>query len=278
MLRKSPAERSADQFTFSVIQEAIAAAADEMFAVLRKTAMSPIIYEVLDFGAGVADSTGNLLSSGAGIPGFVGAIDKAVKRLIELVPLGNVTAGDIFVTNDPYAGGVTHLNDVVLLMPVFAGGQLLSRFDWSGQRSSFVIPSYAVIRGWSMAGKSPVLATQEQIAALESKAVGSDRAEADRARAILLTLRGWTNPHLAEAFGVREDTVRLWRSQFMNGGVEALETRPLPVECEGEDRPSRWRTLRRRRLRIAELREHPGGRPMASAACSSITPSISLGP
>jgi N-methylhydantoinase B len=128
-LTKSPTQRSADQFTFSVIQEAIAAAADEMFAVLRKTAMSPIIYEVLDFGAGVTDSTGNLLSSGAGIPGFIGAIDKAVKRLIELAPSAEVTAGDIFVTNDPYAGGVTHLNDVVLLMPVFAGGELLA---WVG--------------------------------------------------------------------------------------------------------------------------------------------------
>jgi N-methylhydantoinase B len=128
-LRKSPAGRPADQITFSVIQQAIAAAADEMFAVLRKTAMSPVIYEVLDFGAGVADSTGNLLSSGAGIPGFVGAIDKAVKRLIELAPSADVTAGDIFVTNDPYAGGVTHLNDVVLLMPVFASGELLA---WVG--------------------------------------------------------------------------------------------------------------------------------------------------
>jgi N-methylhydantoinase B len=128
-LRKPPARRSADQFTFSVIQEAIAAAADEMFAVLRKTAMSPIIYEVLDFGAGVTDSIGNLLSSGAGIPGFVGALDKAVKRLIELVPPCEVTAGDIFVTNDPYAGGVTHLNDVALLMPVFAEGE---RIAWVG--------------------------------------------------------------------------------------------------------------------------------------------------
>src|ERR1700752_5293040 len=73
---------------------------------------------------------------------------------------------------------------------------VLSRFDWSGQRSSFVIPSYEVIRGWSMAGKSPVLATQQQIAGLDSKAVGSDRAEADRARAILLTLRGWTSARL----------------------------------------------------------------------------------
>jgi transposase len=79
-----------------------------------------------------------------------------------------------------------------------------------------------------MAGKSPVVATQEQIAALETMAAGCDRAEADRARAILLTLRGWTSPRLAEAFSVREDTVRFWRSEFMAGGVSALETRPLP--------------------------------------------------
>jgi transposase len=79
-----------------------------------------------------------------------------------------------------------------------------------------------------MPGKSPLSATAEQVRLLEAKGAGADRAEADRARSILLTLRGWTSSRLAEAFGVREDTVRLWRSQFMNGGVEALETRPLP--------------------------------------------------
>lgn len=55
-----------------------------------------------------------------------------------------------------------------------------------------------------------------------------DRAEADRARAILLTLAGWTSPDIAAAFGIREDTVRLWRSAFMQGGVEALRTRSPP--------------------------------------------------
>jgi len=28
-----------------------------------------------------------------------------------------------------------------------------------------------------------------------------------------LTLSGWTSPRIAEAFGVREDTVRLWRNR-----------------------------------------------------------------
>jgi transposase len=79
-----------------------------------------------------------------------------------------------------------------------------------------------------MAGKSPVKASDDQKAALKLMAASADRGEADRARAILLTLGGWTSSRIAEAFGVREDTVRLWRSEFMSGGVGALRTRVAP--------------------------------------------------
>ena len=96
-----------------------------MFAALRKTAMSAIIYEVLDMGTGITDGEGNLASSGAGIPSFVGVLDKAVKRILELNRAA-IAPGDVFVTNDPFFGGVTHLNDVVLAMPVFAEGELVA--------------------------------------------------------------------------------------------------------------------------------------------------------
>ncbi|MGH6792430.1 MAG: helix-turn-helix domain-containing protein [Methyloceanibacter sp.] len=79
-----------------------------------------------------------------------------------------------------------------------------------------------------MAGKSPVTASEEQKARLRVLAGSRDRGEADRARAILLTLSGWTSPRIAEVFGVREDTVRLWRSDFVRGGVAALKTSPAP--------------------------------------------------
>ena len=68
-----------------------------------------------------------------------------------------------------------------------------------------------------MSGKSPVSASEEQRSALAALAGSRDRGEADRARAILLTLSGWTSPRIAEAFSVREDTVRLWRSDFSRG-------------------------------------------------------------
>jgi transposase len=87
-----------------------------------------------------------------------------------------------------------------------------------------------------MAGKSPVTASEEQRAALAALAGSRDRGEADRARAVLLTLAGWTSPKIAEAFSVREDTVRLWRSDFALGGVEALRASvapgPPPVKSE----------------------------------------------
>ena len=114
-----------DPITVSVIQASLTAAADEMFAVLKKTAMSPIIYEVLDVGTGITDAAGELVSSGAGIPTFVGVLDKAVRRIIEL-NRGGVQSGDVFITNDPYFGGVTHLNDVVVALPVFAEAELVA--------------------------------------------------------------------------------------------------------------------------------------------------------
>ena len=79
-----------------------------------------------------------------------------------------------------------------------------------------------------MAGKSPVVASAEQKAALRAPAGSRDRGEADRARAVLLTLSGWTSPRIAQAFGVREDTVRLWRRDFARGGVAALKASPAP--------------------------------------------------
>ena len=87
-----------------------------------------------------------------------------------------------------------------------------------------------------MAGKSPVTATEAQCTALRAMAGGTDRAQADRARAILLTLSGWTSECIADAFGVREDTVRLWRSEFMAGGIDALAASvasgPAPVKAQ----------------------------------------------
>ncbi len=124
-----------DPVTLTVIESALAAAADEMFAILRKTAMSPIIYEVLDCGTGITDAQGRLVSSGAGIPTFVGALDKAVTHI--LARHGDtIRDGDLFLTNDPYDGGVTHLNDLVVAPPHLPRRppRRMGRLDGASQR------------------------------------------------------------------------------------------------------------------------------------------------
>ena len=116
-----------DPITIEIIQNSLQAAADEMFAAMRHTAMSAIIYEVLDMGTGITDRSGEMAGSGAGIPAFVGVLDKTVKRILaKFNQPGDIEPGDIFATNDPYSGGVTHLNDVVLVMPVFAGDEIVA--------------------------------------------------------------------------------------------------------------------------------------------------------
>ena len=115
-----------DPITLEIIQNSLQAAADEMFAAMRKTAMSSIIYEVLDMGTGIMDAAGEIATSGAGIPSFIGVLDKSVKVIIAKFPAAQIEEGDVFVTNDPYYGGVTHLNDIVVMAPVFSDGQLIA--------------------------------------------------------------------------------------------------------------------------------------------------------
>lgn len=79
-----------------------------------------------------------------------------------------------------------------------------------------------------MAGVPRVVSTAAQLDALRALARSERRDEADRARAIVLSVNGWTSGQIARAFGVTPDSVRRWRSWFAAGGVEALRTGERP--------------------------------------------------
>ena len=125
-----------DPITIEIIQSSLTAITDEMFATMRKTAMSSIIYEVLDFGVALFDAEGNLASSGSGIPGFIGMLQPGVKAILRKFDgEGDIEEGDIFVTNMPHFGGVSHLNDVVLIMPLFVDGEIVA---WLSNKAHWV--------------------------------------------------------------------------------------------------------------------------------------------
>lgn len=113
-----------DRFTMDVLREAFLAISDEMFVSLARTSQSPVIYEVLDFGVGISDLRGELVSQGNGIAGFLGPLGEGVRAVREEVT--DLEPGDVVMTNDPYRGGGTHLSDVVLIRPLFVGDELIA--------------------------------------------------------------------------------------------------------------------------------------------------------
>ncbi|MCC6301255.1 MAG: hydantoinase B/oxoprolinase family protein [Gammaproteobacteria bacterium] len=95
----------------------MAAVCEEMGAVLRRTAFSPNIKDRLDFSCAVFDAAGELCAQAAHIPVHLGSMAYAMRDVVgglEWRP------GDMVILNDPFLGG-THLPDVTLIAPVFAG-------------------------------------------------------------------------------------------------------------------------------------------------------------
>jgi len=68
----------------------------------------------------------------------------------------------------------------------------------------------------------------EQLRELQALSGSDRRDEADRARAMVLSINGWTSGQIARAFGVTPDSVRRWRSWFAQAGVDGLRASERP--------------------------------------------------
>src|SRR6188474_1281536 len=106
-----------DAAGLQVLISRLGAIADEMGAVLRRSASSPNIKERADCSAAVFDATGELLAQAEHIPVHLGSMPASVRAAIEAYG-GWLEPGDHVVVNDPFAGG-THLNDITVVTPVF---------------------------------------------------------------------------------------------------------------------------------------------------------------
>jgi len=115
-----------DPFTVEILKDSLIAIGDEMFVALQRTSMSPIIYEVLDFGSGLTDAKGQLITQGNGVTVFIGTLTHAVRYTLEKFGADGLAPGDVVMTNDPYLGGGTHLSDVTLIVPIFYEGELVA--------------------------------------------------------------------------------------------------------------------------------------------------------
>jgi N-methylhydantoinase B len=73
---------------------------------------------VLDFSVGITDAAGRLITQGNGVTLFLATLGDAVRMIVSKFPVREIRPGDVFILNDPYVGGGTHLSDVTVAMPV----------------------------------------------------------------------------------------------------------------------------------------------------------------
>lgn len=100
-----------DPITSEVVRNAYNAIADDMSAMIARSAYSPIIYEAHDYGIALFDRHARLLGQYAGLPLFTGGLDAGLKATIERYGAANMRGGDVFTVNDTFITG-GHLNDV----------------------------------------------------------------------------------------------------------------------------------------------------------------------
>lgn len=112
-VKQSKVER--DPVLLEVFNHLFMSVAEQMGAVLKRTALSTNIRERMDFSCAIFDDKGELVANAPHIPVHLGAMAESVKCVLAAHP--DLSPGDVFVTNDP-AGGGSHLPDVTVVSPV----------------------------------------------------------------------------------------------------------------------------------------------------------------
>ena len=120
------AEVKVSPVTLDIVKDSLIAVSNEVFYAFARTSMSPIIYETLDYASGIADVNGKLLTQGNGACGFIGLIAPMIQEIIQKYGKENLHPGDVYLINDPYMGGGTHLSDIGMVMPVFYQDELIA--------------------------------------------------------------------------------------------------------------------------------------------------------
>ena len=112
--------------TLDIVKDSLIAVSNEVFYAFARTSMSPIIYETLDYASGITDVHGKLLTQGNGACAFIGLIAPMIQEIVDKYGLENMKSGDVYIINDPYMGGGTHLSDIGMVMPVFYGDEVIA--------------------------------------------------------------------------------------------------------------------------------------------------------
>ncbi len=132
-----------DPIVLELIHSKVTSIIEEMRIVLFHSGYSTVLRESEDGSAGLLDARLRTVAVSKKLPLHFGSFAAVADHLPRFYPIEALEDGDIIVFNHPYAGNVTHPNDTVILMPVFARGQLVAftgtlahKADLGGPRAS----------------------------------------------------------------------------------------------------------------------------------------------
>src|ERR1700729_4076981 len=110
-----------DPVELQVLNGALRAICEEMGAVLIRAAHSANIKERRDASTALFTPDGEMVMQAEHIPVHLGAMPAAVAAVLDQ----DHPPGRSWILNDPYRGG-THLPDITVVTPIFAGDTLIA--------------------------------------------------------------------------------------------------------------------------------------------------------
>lgn len=134
-----------DPITVEVIGNALASIAEEMGETLVRAAYSTNIKERRDISTCLFDAQGRTLCQAMHIPMHLGSLIGVIDTIHQRYRRGDIREGDVFIGNDAYTGGGTHLPDIVIAEPIFADGVIIGWATNTAHHADFVDRGHAHI-------------------------------------------------------------------------------------------------------------------------------------
>lgn len=114
-----------DAVTIEIVGNLLLSIAEEMGHALIRSAYSTNIKERRDISTAVFDPEGNMVSQAEHVAMHLGSLLGIVHEVYKKFEISEIHEGDMFIGNDPYNGGGTHLPDITLVAPAFVEGKLV---------------------------------------------------------------------------------------------------------------------------------------------------------
>jgi len=134
-----------DPITVEVIGSALASIVEEMGEALVRASHSTNIKERRDCSTALFDTSGQALCQAEHIPMHLGSFLGIIPHILKRYTPDQIQAGDVFIGNDAYEGGATHLPDIVIAEPVFFEGSLIAWAVNAAHHADFEDRSHAHI-------------------------------------------------------------------------------------------------------------------------------------